>query len=115
MRSNIKKYIPDQGDIIWMDLKPTQGHEQSGYRPVLVLTKASFNKRNYMAIICPITSKNKQFPFHVPLNHHKTKGFVMSDQVKSTDWRNRRIRFVEKISPDYYEEVIERINALIIQ
>jgi len=108
-----KRYIPEQGDIIWMDLNPTNGHEQSGYRPVLILSKASINSRSCLAILCPITSKNKNYPFHVCLRDHETKGYIMSDQVKTMDWRNRKIKFVEKIDEETYQEVVARISALI--
>lgn len=113
MNLNIKKYIPDQGDIVWIDLEPTLGHEQKGYRPALVLTKLSLNQRNYMCIICPITSKDKKFPFDIKLKNNKTKGFIMSDHIKSIDWRNRKIRFIEKINEEIYQEVISKINILI--
>ena len=108
-----QKYIPDRGDIIWVNFNPVLGHEQAGYRPALVLSSAIINSRNFLAIVCPVTSKDKKYPFHINLDKNKTKGFIMTDQIKSIDLQNRKIKFIEKINSDTYQVVVSRVMALI--
>lgn len=114
MRLNMSKtYIPDRGDIVWVDLSPIKGHEQGGYRTALILSKDIFNEPRRLMIICPITSKEKKHPFNVLLENQKTKGFVISDQIRTIDWPDRRIKFIEKVNDKTYQEVISKINILV--
>jgi len=85
-----KGYIPEQGDIVWLSFNPQAGHEQMGRRPALVLSPAAYNKKVGLAIFCPITSQVKGYPFEVLIPKGvKASGAILSDQVKSLDWKIR--------------------------
>lgn len=102
-----------QGDIIKLNLDPTKGHEQAGYRPVLVISNNSFSKASNMIIICPITNTNRNNPLHVPLNHSQTTGFVMCDQIKAIDINIRSHKLVETIDDDTLWEVADIIRGYV--
>ena len=108
-----KLYIPERGDIVWLDFNPQLGHEQRGRRPALTLSFKAYNEKIGLALFCPITSKVKGYPFEVELELKKIKGSVLSDQIKSLDWRERNIEFIEKIGDKKLEEVIEKIEVII--
>ena len=108
-----KIYIPERGDIVWLDFNPQLGHEQKGRRPALTLSFKAYNEKIGLALFCPITSKVKGYPFEVELELKKIKGSVLSDQIKSLDWRERNIEFIEKIGEKKMEEVIEKIEVII--
>ncbi|MHB8131963.1 MAG: endoribonuclease MazF [Mobilitalea sp.] len=108
-----KSYIPERGDIVWLDFNPQLGHEQRGRRPALTLSFKAYNEKIGLALFCPITSKVKGYPFEVELELKKIKGSVLSDQIKSLDWRERNIEFIEKIGDKKMEEVIEKIDVII--
>jgi mRNA interferase MazF len=108
-----KIYIPERGDIVWLDFNPQLGHEQRGRRPALTLSFRAYNEKTGLALFCPITSKIKGYPFEVELELKKIKGSVLSDQIKSLDWRERNIEFIEKIGDKKMEEVIEKIEVII--
>jgi mRNA interferase MazF len=88
-------YVPDRGDVIWINFDPQSGHEQAGRRPALVLSSREYNSFLGLAQVCPITSKTKGYPFEVaiPEDLH-ISGFVLSDQAKSIDWEAREAKFV---------------------
>jgi len=104
---------PKQGDIIKLNLGPTKGHEQSGYRPVLVVSNASFSKASNMIIICPITSTDRNSPLHIRLDGFITTGFVMCDQVKAVDVRARNYIAVEAIDDSTLWEVTDIIYGFV--
>ena len=107
-------YIPDRGDIIWITLNPQSGHEQSGRRPVLVLSGASYNKKVELAILCPVTSHVKGYPFEVLIpDGLEITGAILADQVKSLDWKVRGATFISKIPEPSLNEVIGKLKALI--
>ena len=107
-------YIPKQGDICYMDFAPTKGHEQTGLRPAIVVSKFKFNKYTNMAIICPITTNTKDFPTHYKLNKtKKIKGSVLCEHIRSIDFNARKLSFVEKIKEDELEEIIDIINGIV--
>lgn len=108
-----KQFIPERGDVIWVTLSPTRGHEQSGRRPVLVLSPAFYNERNGTAIICPITSKQKGHPFEVPVNVNRISGVVLSDQIRIVDWKARKIAFLTRAGLEVVNEAVEKINLLL--
>ena len=108
-----KIYIPERGDIVWLDFNPQLGHEQKGRRPALTLSFKAYNEKIGLALFCPITSKVKGYPFEVEIELKKIKGSVLSDQIKSLDWRERNIEFIEKIGDKKLEEVIEKIEVII--
>ncbi len=111
---NPSSYIPDRGDIVKLNFSPQEGHEQAGYRPALILSPARYNKISSLALMCPITSQSKGFRFEVALTEElQTTGVILSDQVKSFDWRARQVKFVERVSEELVEEVLAKIETLL--
>ena len=108
-----KTYIPNQGDIIYANFMEEFGHEQWGRRPALVLSNIIYNKITEMAIVAPITSKDKNFPFHVKIYEHKIKGVAMCEQVRAIDCAKREIEFVEKVNSRTLFEVKSIIENFI--
>ncbi len=91
-------YVPERGDVVWIHFNPQAGHEQAGRRPALVISPAGYNGRVGLALLCPITSQVKGYPFEVAVPEGlRVSGVVLSDQVKSLDWRARRVDFVERV------------------
>ncbi len=110
----VKKYIPEQGDIVYLNLEPTKGHEQSGIRPAVVISNNVFNKNTKMAIVCPITSNDKEFPTHYKLEDTtKIHGSVLSEHIRSIDYEFRKLKFIEKLSNNDYISIITLMNACI--
>ena len=106
-------YVPDRGDIVWLDFNPQSGHEQMGRRPALVLSYKRYNEKVGSGIFCPITSKEKGYPFEVKTMGKKIYGCVLSDQIKNLDWRVRNIEFIEKIKDAVLDEVVEKVKVII--
>ena len=109
-----KTYIPDRGDIMWLTFTPQAGHEQMGRRPALVLSHKLYNERTNLAIVCPITSKIKGYPFEAIIESRIINGAVLSDQMKNLDWKERNAEYIEKADTDVVDEVVSKIKALII-
>lgn len=115
--SNKNGYIPDKGDLIWLEFHPQAGHEQAGLRPALVLSPLSYNATVGLALMCPITSKIKGYPFEVRLQvpgKSKIAGVVLSDQIKSLDWRIRKAKFIAKAPGEIVAEVLAKIQAILL-
>lgn len=109
-----REFVPESGDIIWLDFTPQAGHEQAGRRPGLVLSPASYNGRTSLALVCPITSQVKGYSFEVELpKAGKFRGAVLSDQVRSVDWRQRNAERGGRASLEVMEEVRVRLQALL--
>jgi mRNA interferase MazF len=107
-------YLPDRGDIVFLDFNPTKGHEQRGYRPALIISPAVYSDRSSLALFLPITSQQKGYPFEVILPEGlQTHGVILADQIKSLDWRVREIKYVETVSPIVIAEVQAKIMPLI--
>ena len=101
-----------QGDIIKVNFNPQRGHEQAGYPPALVVSNNTFNAKTHLAIVCPITNTNNQFPLHVPLDGRTvTKGVVLCEHVRTLDLNARPSNFIEQLPDDLLEQVISIINA----
>jgi mRNA interferase MazF len=99
---------------VWLQFDPQAGHEQAGRRPALVLSPASYNARVGLALVCPITSHVKGYPFEVVLPATgRVRGAVLADQVKSLDWRMRRAQRLGRVPADLLEQVLMRIEALL--
>lgn len=106
--------VPDRGHIIWIDFTPQAGHEQAGHRPALVISPAAYNERAGLAIMCPITSRRKGYPFEVPLpDGLGVSGVILADQVKSLDWRARRAEIVERAPDAVMAEVLAKLQTLV--
>ncbi len=110
-----RRYVPARGDAVWITLNPQAGHEQAGRRPALVVSPASYNGKVGLAVLCPITSQVKGYPFEVMIpSGLKVGGVVLSDQVKSLDWRMRRAEFICKVPRQTVSEVIDKLGALLL-
>ncbi|MBM2814558.1 MAG: transcriptional modulator of MazE/toxin, MazF [Ignavibacteria bacterium] len=109
-----KPYIPDRGDIVWLNFDPQSGHEQKGKRPAFVLSPIIYNQKVGLALFCPVTSQIKGYPFEVKLRHLKEiEGVVLSDQIKSLDWQAREAEFIEKAPDSITNEVILLLNTIL--
>lgn len=105
---------PDRGDIAWINFSPQAGHEQAERRPALVLSPQRYNARSGFALVCPITSRVKNYPFEVPLGgESQTGGVVIADQIHCFDWRARSLEFRERAPDGVIDEVLARIAALL--
>lgn len=92
-------YVPDCGDIVVLDFDPQAGHEQAKRRPALVLTDHRYNRASGLAIVCPLTSQRKPYPFALPVELDKVEGAVLVDQIKSLDWAARKAVFHSNAQP----------------
>lgn len=109
-------YIPDSGDIVWIMFNPQAGHEQAGHRPALVLSPAAYNGKVGLAILCPITSQIKGYPFEVIIpDGLEISGAILSDQVKSLDWKARKAGFRCKVPSHTLNEAVQKLSTLIQQ
>ena len=107
-------YEPERGDIVWIMLNPQSGHEQAGHRPAIVLSPQKYNSKAGLLICCPITSNEKNYPFEVKIpNGLSISGVILSDQVKSLDWRARQAQLICKIPKSVVESVIEKLSLLL--
>ena len=106
------RYVPDAGDVIWLQFDPQAGHEQSGHRPAVVLSPASYNGRAGMAICCPTTTRIKGYPFEVALTG-APPSVVLADQVKSLDWRARKATHKGRVTPAELAELRAKLATLI--
>ncbi len=104
---------PSRGGIYRVSLNPTLGHEQQEYRPVLVISPDAYNAKTGLAIVCPITSQVKGYPFEVAFSSGKISGAVLTDQPRTLDWRARKFAHVCKLDMAVYEEVRAKILALL--
>lgn len=110
----MKEYSPDRGDIVWINLNPQAGHEQSGRRPALILSPVAYNKKVGLAIFCPVTNQAKGYPFEVTLpENFPVKGVILSDQVKNLDWVIRKTEFICKVPDDTILEVLKKLRTLL--
>jgi mRNA interferase MazF len=108
-------YVPNRGDIVWLNFTPQAGHEQMGTRPALVLSPEKYNKKTGLAVCCLITSNVKGYPFEVIVSGKNINGAVLSDHFKNLDWKVRKAKFIEKASKDVVAHCSMKISALLIQ
>jgi mRNA interferase MazF len=107
-------YIPERGDIVWISFNPQAGHEQAGRRPAVVLSPKSYNQKVGLAIFCPITNQAKGYPFEVILPpESEVTGVILSDQVKSLDWRVRQAEFKAVLPQELIDEVLAKLSTLL--
>ncbi|HWN42272.1 MAG TPA: endoribonuclease MazF [Thermoanaerobaculia bacterium] len=107
-------YTPDRGDVVWITLNPQAGHEQAGRRPALVLSPGAYNARVGLALFCPITSKEKGYPFEVRIPAGlPVVGVVLADQIKSLDWRARQAELVARLPLQTTQEVLKKLLVLL--
>ncbi len=109
----MSRYVPSRGDIIWLNFNPQAGHEQAGKRPALVLSPKEYNRKTSLIIACPITSKIKGYPFEVRVVSQKIDGVILSDQVKSLDWKVRAAQLIDQADTEAISEVQAKLLLLI--
>ena len=107
-------FVPERGDVVKMSFDPQSGHEQAGWRPALVISPSAYNRASSLALLCPITSRQKGYPFEVPLpNDFAITGAILTDQIRSLDWRARKARFVARAPATVVREVLARLEPLV--
>ena len=105
---------PERGDVVWLQFNPQTGSEQAGHRPALVISPKSYNQRVGLALVCPITSRIKGYPFEVELPREmEMEGAILCDQIKSLDWRIRSAKRIGSVPPPVMQEITARILALV--
>jgi len=107
-------YIPQRGDVVWIDIHPQTGHEQAGRRPAIVLSPKSYNDKVGLALLCPVTNRIKGYPFEVIVpSGLKTTGTILSDQIKSLDWRMRNTEYCDKVPETVVLEIFKKLSTLL--
>ena len=107
-------YCPERGDIVWLTFSPNAGHEQAGHRPAIVLSPEPYNRKVGLALLCPITSSEKGYPFEVKLPEGlDVSGVVLSDQVKNRDWKARKVAFCCNAPADVLKQVLGKLGTLL--
>jgi len=107
-------YVPQCGDMVWITLNPQAGHEQAGRRPAVVLSPENYNDKIGLAILCPITNQIKGYPFEVLLpTGLPITGAILSDQVKSLDWRARNAELICTLPDETISEVLQKLSTLL--
>lgn len=109
-------YIPEKGDLVWINFNPQAGSEQKGFRPALVLSPSLYNGKTGLMVLCPITTKSKGYPFEVLLpSGLEISGVVLADHVKNLDWKARGVKSMADIAPEeVVTEVLEKLKALLL-
>jgi mRNA interferase MazF len=109
-----KMYVPDQGDLVWLDFDPQAGYEQAGRRPALVLSPKAYNKATKLMLCCPVTSRVKGYPFEVVVfGAPKISGVALSDQIRSLDWEARNADFIDRVPDAILSEVAMKQKVLL--
>jgi len=107
-------YIPEKGDIVWIEMNPQAGHEQAGKRPAIVLSPKAYNEKVGLALFCPITTQIKGYPFEVIIpKGYRISGAILSDQIKSLDWKARKVSFACKLDATVIQEAAAKLNSLL--
>jgi mRNA interferase MazF len=106
--------IPERGDLIWLTFNPQAGHEQAGRRPAVVLSPGSYNAKTNLALVCPITSQIKGYPFEIAIPQGvPIQGVILSDQIRSLNWRARRAERIGSLPEETIAQILERLKALL--
>ena len=110
----MSSYIPKRGDAVWLDFNPQKGREQAGRRPAFIVSPASYTGKVGLALLCPITSRVKGYPFEVAIPEgFPVEGVILSDQLKSLDWRSRDADFLCTLPESVTQEVLKKVVALL--
>jgi mRNA interferase MazF len=112
--SRARTAVPDRGDVVWLDFNPQTGHEQTGRRPGVVLSPRAYNAKVGLALVCPITSQVKGYPFEVAIPEGgRATGVLLADQVKSVDWRARHAKVVDRLGADVVAKTLSLLRVLL--
>jgi mRNA interferase MazF len=108
-------YVPNRGDLVWLDFDPQAGHEQAGRRPAMVLSPTNYNQKTGLMICCPVTNQAKGYPFEVSITPltGKATGVALSDQVRCLDWRVRNASKFAVVTPQCSLAVSDKIRLLL--
>lgn len=106
-------YVPEAGDIVTINFDPQVGREQAKRRPALVLTDQRYNRASGLAVVCPLTSKRKSYPFALPVTVDRIEGAILVDQLKSIDWAGRKARFHSKAQPELLSKTRQYVSVLL--
>ncbi len=107
-------YVPERGDVVWITLNPQAGHEQAGRRPAVVLSPSAYNEKVGLAILCPVTSQVKGYPFEVLIPEAlEVQGAILADQVKSLDWRVREAERICRLPTRTVSEVLQKLGLIL--
>lgn len=109
----VAAYVPDAGEVVWLDFDPQAGRQQGKRRPALVLTDQAYNRASGLVVVCPLTSKRKPYPFSLPIDIDGVEGAVLVDHLKSMDWQARQASFHSKASPTLVGKVRAYIGVLL--
>jgi mRNA interferase MazF len=105
--------IPQRGDVVWITLNPQAGHEQAGRRPAVILSPKAYNGKVGLAILCPISTRVKGYPFEVPIpDGLPARGAILADQIKNLDWRARDATLMCRLPPTTISEVLRKLKVL---
>jgi mRNA interferase MazF len=116
MKRKSSTYIPDRGDLVWVELNPIAGHEQAGRRPALVLSPKSYNRKTGLCVLCPGTRQAKGYAFEVVIaNPDRTTSVVLADHLRNVDWKARNVQLMHSVSDGELSEVVARIEALLVR
>lgn len=105
-------YCPSQSDLVWVNFSPAEGNEQKGRRPAMVLSSEKYNKKSGLMLACPVTSQEKGYPFEVKINNSEIRGVALADQIKTLDWQEREIDFIESVDSTTCMKIIKKTIAL---
>ena len=109
-------YVPEGGDVVWITLNPQAGHEQAGRRPAVILSPAAYNAKVGLALLCPITSQIKGYPFEVVIPPGlRVGGAILADQVKSLDWQASQVEFICALPTTTISEILQKVGALLAE
>jgi|SRR3989344_772720 len=109
----VVRYIPNAGDIVWVDFSPTHGHEQAGRRPAIVVSVRSYTKASGLCTVCPVTSQVKGYANEIPLTSGRIVGAILSDQHKTIDIDARALRRLGKVHPAVLADIRTRIGLIL--
>lgn len=107
-------YVPERGDIVWINFSPNRGHEQGGRRPAVVLSKSAYNKRTGLAVYCPITSKTKGYPFEIEIRTKNINGAALADHIKNLDSHSRNVKFRGRLDIETVEKIASIAAGLLL-
>lgn len=106
-------YVPQRADVVWLTFDPQAGHEQAGRRPAVVVSPGKYNQKVGLALFCPITGRSKGYPYEVAIPPRlPIEGVILSDQLKSLDWRAREAQLVARLPETSMAEVLSKIRTL---
>jgi len=109
----VRAYVPESGDVVWLEFDPQAGREQAGRRPAVVLTPEGYNKKTNLLVCCPLTTQIKGYPFEVLVEIDGVQSAILSDQVKSLDWKVRKVKYKSTVNPEALTEVRAKVKSLL--